>query len=279
MRTGIRWLLAMKAACGGTLYEHTITNNPATFTTEVAKKLKGFTIPFTPVQSGSGDPAPDNVRAITGWTGLSIYQSGEDTSNPETTAVSWSTGAGTVYGGELNVLTGVLTVGWGIVDLGTFEWEEKSQFFALKNAFTDIKKIASTSTLSSLVCDSYKTATGAALYNGSASAHSIGQDDSTQTKIRITKDGYESADALKTALDGVMMAYELRNPTTVQLDPVTVTALVGENNIWTNTNGDNTIKYLSKTKPVGLGGGFGGGFGSGTETPSEPEEPSEEPGE
>lgn len=38
----------------------------------------------------------------------------------------------------------------------------------------------------------------------------------------------------------------LINPVTVQLDPVTIQTLIGTNTIWTNTNGSNTIKYLKK---------------------------------
>ena len=277
MRTGIRWLLAMKAACGETLYEHTITNNPATFTTEVAKKLKGFTIPFTPVQSGSGDPAPDNVRAITGWTGLNIYQSGEDTSDPETIAVSWSTEAGTVYGGELNVLTGVLTVTHKMVDLTSQTgWVKSSSYpggFYINTANLGLKA------QKPFICSHAKTVNSVSEYvYGTCFCDS-------SANIRIMESGSELTDWTTyretQSQNGtpVCIAGQMRESITVQLDPVTVTALVGENNIWTNTNGDNTIKYLSKTKPVGLGGGLGGGFGSGTETPSEPEEPSEEPGE
>lgn len=35
--------------------------------------LKGLTVDIEPVQSGSGDPSPDNVRPITGWTGVNVF--------------------------------------------------------------------------------------------------------------------------------------------------------------------------------------------------------------
>lgn len=31
--------------------------------------LRGLTVGIEPVQPGSGDPSPDNVRPISGWTG------------------------------------------------------------------------------------------------------------------------------------------------------------------------------------------------------------------
>ena len=60
------------------LKEYTATGNPATFMTNVAKGLKQLKIPFTPVQTGTGDPAPDNVRPITGWTGLKATRCGKN---------------------------------------------------------------------------------------------------------------------------------------------------------------------------------------------------------
>lgn len=51
-----------------------------------------------------------NICPISGWTGCTVYHSGADTSNPETISISWQSEAGTVYGGTLNVTTGLLTV-------------------------------------------------------------------------------------------------------------------------------------------------------------------------
>lgn len=65
---------------------------------------------IVPVQSGSGDPSTSNVRPIAGYNGARFYQSGEDTSDPAIKTVTWLTEAGTVYGGGIDLTTGVLTV-------------------------------------------------------------------------------------------------------------------------------------------------------------------------
>lgn len=39
-------------------------------------KVKALTIGIEPVQDGSGDPSPDNVRPITGWTGAGVTRTG-----------------------------------------------------------------------------------------------------------------------------------------------------------------------------------------------------------
>lgn len=49
---------------------HIVTPEPAAlqhFTTDIAAPLKECKIHFSPVQAGSGDPSPDNVREISGW--------------------------------------------------------------------------------------------------------------------------------------------------------------------------------------------------------------------
>jgi len=45
------------------------------FVTDVPAPLKECKIHFSPVQEGSGDPSPENVRAISGWTGVDITRS------------------------------------------------------------------------------------------------------------------------------------------------------------------------------------------------------------
>lgn len=68
--------LALSLAAGGTT-EAEATGNPATFETDVAKPLKSLLVPFYPVQAGSGDPSPDNVREISGWTGVNAKHTGK----------------------------------------------------------------------------------------------------------------------------------------------------------------------------------------------------------
>lgn len=44
--------------------------------------VKSLVAQITPVQSGSGDPAPDNIRPISGWTGANISVYGANLYNP-----------------------------------------------------------------------------------------------------------------------------------------------------------------------------------------------------
>ena len=75
----VRKLLFMKALAGGApLSEYDATGNPLTFTTNVAKPLKSLVANFTPVQSGTGDPSPDNVLSISGWGSVNLWHTGKN---------------------------------------------------------------------------------------------------------------------------------------------------------------------------------------------------------
>ena len=71
-------LLMGAASSGGSVVQETATGNPLTFLTDLARPLKSLLIPFTPVQSGTGDPSPQNIRSIIPWDGLSVVQNSEN---------------------------------------------------------------------------------------------------------------------------------------------------------------------------------------------------------
>lgn len=73
-----RKLMLLGAMAGGKLVEATALGNPLTFFTDVSKPLKSLLIPFTPVQSGTGDPSPENIRSILPWDGLKVFGSGQN---------------------------------------------------------------------------------------------------------------------------------------------------------------------------------------------------------
>ena len=61
--------------------------NIANFTTDMISPLKGCKINFSPIQYGTGDPSPENVREIHGWTGINIWHGKENKivfENPKT---------------------------------------------------------------------------------------------------------------------------------------------------------------------------------------------------
>lgn len=71
---------------------------------------------IAPVQAGSGDPSPDNIRPITGWTGLNLCQSGQNLSSLGT--FSYPTD-GTVATIATGLIPGTYTVSYHIDSVTT----------------------------------------------------------------------------------------------------------------------------------------------------------------
>lgn len=75
--TTIQRLMWLKTnALARAVYE-IITGNPVSFTAKAAP-LKQLKVAFSPVQEGTGDPSPDNVRPILGWDSLNVEQTGKN---------------------------------------------------------------------------------------------------------------------------------------------------------------------------------------------------------
>lgn len=60
----------------------TATSGLVSFTTNVIRPVK-VTCEFSPVQEGTGDPSPDNVRPISGWTGCEIHHASNNILGPK----------------------------------------------------------------------------------------------------------------------------------------------------------------------------------------------------
>ena len=150
------------------------------------------------------------------------------------TSISWNTETGTVYGGTLDVTTGVLTVTHKMADLGDFTYTAttvgSSTPVFQTNAIAD-KKPGSTKS----VCSIYKCLNSDRndLVNNN---YAIAPwNTSNNNTLGVRDDRYSDASALKTAITGQKIVYELDTPLTYQLTPAQVTSLLGENNVWADT--------------------------------------------
>lgn len=68
-RLFLLWKTVLSAVSG---YLKTVSGSIVSVTDALAKPAVDVSVAIEPVQSGSGDPSPDNVRPITGWTAASV---------------------------------------------------------------------------------------------------------------------------------------------------------------------------------------------------------------
>lgn len=226
--------------------EKTASGNIATFSDAASVPVVSLIAKINPSQSGSGDPSPTNVRPISGYTGINIYHSGSDTDTYNTVTIDWEDAAGTVYAGTLDVISGLLTVTHASVDMSTLAWGIHTfHDIDYYSVVISAAKPGVTNKMGNTYCDSYKIiksagVTSAEFVDGTLFILAAGT-------VYLRNSAYSSADALKASLVGRYLVYELKNYQTYNLTPVQITALLGENNIWHNCNGNTDVAYCVNT--------------------------------
>lgn len=153
----------------------------------------------------------------------------------------------TVYGGTLDVTTGVLTVDRAMVDLGTLAWAYTGAFFYVNVG--GMMKLPSASTeLGNIIADRYKTVTYAVGEQATEDKIVFLPVNTTTYKYLYIRDtAFTDATTFKTAMDGVQLVYELETPITVQLTAQQLTTLLGQNNVWSDADSV-SVDYVADTK-------------------------------
>ena len=160
--------------------------------------------------------------------------------------IDWTTSAGTVYGGTLDVVTGVLTVDRAIVDLGTLTWNYNASWggypaFYCSAAPTGIKTPSVVGgALTGALCSQYIEVTRNYLFSHNETAFYVPNDG----KISIRDTRYTSASDFQSAMNGVQLCYTLATPITYQLTATQVELLIGQNNVWSDSNESVTLTYV-----------------------------------
>lgn len=222
--------------------EKTYSGPVVSFIGRASTEILSLTAAIAPVQSGSGDPSPSNVRPITGWTGANIYVSPTQNQADATVYnVDWTSEAGTVYGGTLDVLTGELTVTHVGIDMGSVDYtmnttHKFAAFFPTgTNAMVDFNEA---SKVAPIMCSAYKVGTYTNIWtnvNDGICCYQVAGE-----KFGVIDHNYSDKDSFKTAVTGQKIVYPLKTQKTYNLTAQQVAALVGQNYIWADT-GDVTV--------------------------------------
>ena len=199
---------------------------------------------INPLQA-SGTPSPSNPLAISGFTGLTLTNK-DDISNPthtDTLSVTWQSTAGTVYGGTLDVVSGVLTV-------TTFKYSPSSSTgFSIDSQ-----------TSSYIVCyfSYYSNRIPAGIGGGFCISNRFSKNIPTGTPGRMVITNNQiyvvipKADSSTWTVSNIQQwfednptdfVYELATPTTYQLTPQEVNSLLATNNFYHDANGDTQVQY------------------------------------
>lgn len=148
----------------------------------------------------------------------------------------------TVYGGTVNVTTGVMTVTHAIKTFtsGFNKHGSVPDAYYRNNSFTDAGAGAA-------YCNQFKYTTS----GFSATAYTVGMFsiDTNYTRLTLKIAGYASGTALDAYLaeHPLQVVYPLAEPFTVQLTPAQLTTLKGQNNVWSDADSV-TVDYVCDPK-------------------------------
>ena len=218
----------------------TVTGAIVEFTTQSASPIR-LTAELEPIQSGTGDPSPENIRPISGHTGADVYvKSAYDASATPTTTITFPQAAGTVYGGTLTVNedgTGVLTVLKAYALLNNPDgWATSSgtQDFSYDYAVPSRKYYSNSFT--GLLCSAYPASTSFTAYcrwTSSTSRH-FGIKDSTKTLDDIK--------AMASA-NQIAICYDI-DPVEYSMTASQINTLQGTNVVWVDDSDEITVEFL-----------------------------------
>ena len=215
--------------------QRTVTGNSVSFNTHYALPLDACKVSFSATESGTGEKSPSNPYTISGVSGLNL--------SANSIPVSINFGD-TYYGGELDVLTGVLTATHYIPDLSnaTIRSGNKATgytgvYFYLAASFVrQLPPCKYSVTQNQSIKDSELFNQGVIMnpytYDGN-SAWAYKED--TGTNIRFTFTDIQTVEDFETIKSSLKVVYELEMPITIQLSASELSSILGNNTFSTDT--------------------------------------------
>ena len=209
----------------------TASGSIATFTDGSTLPMRKLEVEIEPVQSGSGEPSPTNVRPISGWDECNVTVA-DDVDDSTVENVYTIDLDGTRYGGTLDVVSGVLTVDRAIA---TYDGSETWQMSSGTGYYQFNKNQTDALNSVKAICDKFEkiSTTERSQKSGLVSYAS-----DKLMRFSLTTDfGISTVEQWKTwlASNNVQVCYELATPQTIQLTPTEVKSLLATNNVFADT--------------------------------------------
>lgn len=209
-----------EAVTGGEVSE---SGETVTFESMTEADVTELTVGIEPVQDlSNGDPSPTNICPITGHDEVTVNFGAEQGTADNTYTTSLGQ---TVYGGTLDLVSGVLTVDKAMVDMGSLSWNENGAISGGKQYATVIsdKKVGETNFICSAFAASYPTTTLGYIC-GRATTKTVAANSPLTTLADFVA-----------SVTGQTIVYELETPQTYTLTAQQIKTLVGTNNVWASS--------------------------------------------
>ena len=176
--------------------------------------------------------------------------------NENTYKVEFPTDIGTVYGGTLDIVNGILTVDYKAIILNantpcTQFYTQNDGLYTIWSGITDMAPGTFATDDKVMLDRIIKVASRVDVPNTTLAAL-IGYNNNNNIYLYNMDNalGYTTTEQISNwlAQNPITCTIKLATPLTYQLTPQQINTLLGENNIWANVNGTISIKYAADTK-------------------------------
>lgn len=221
----------------------------ATFNDGANFPMPSLKVGIEPIQEGSGDPSPTNIRPIRGWSAVDVTVA-DDVDNPTTTETITIQLGDTYYGGELDVVNGIMTVDRVAVSLGNINYtKSQSGLFQTNEIANNVKKSSYSYAPTGFIKSSHFREIDSASITGPQGSNPSPDGVMALNGVGILYFNYTAVTDVadfKTAMASATLIYELATPLTIQLNPTAIKSLLGSNNVRCDTGKIEELEYFSK---------------------------------
>ena len=207
-----------------------------TFDNPGGAEITSISVIVEPVQPGSGDPSPNNIRPISGWDSVNIWNKPtHDTSADPTVTIQLGQ---TVYGGTLDVTGGTMTVDRTIIDCASITtWTIDKNAKRIYKIMSELAPASVSAVVADgLICNRFKSITANQIY-ANVEGVAISTGSALQFRINGLTDNNDVtlADVNSYfAANSTNVVAKLATPIEIPLTPTQIAAIGGANNIWSN---------------------------------------------
>lgn len=218
--------------------------NIATFADGTDNFVKSLEVTIEPIQSGSGEPSPSNIRPIIGWDEVNVTVA-DDLENPTASNVYTIDLDGTRYGCKLDVINGVLTVDEVNVFLKDLTFTRQARgsnvggyYFRAEIDDNAISDTDATQLYSHGVSNNpYTSKENCARAFESSAYLFVGFSDEMNITTLADFNTWVSNN------QNASICYKIKTPIEVQLTPTIIKSLQGENNFFASTGEIELLQY------------------------------------
>lgn len=197
--------------------------------------LLGLTVTFDPVQTGTGDPSPENVRPIIPWQSIGLTVNGISISVPL---------EGSYYGGIADLVNGTVTYEWIKQNADGLSTWYNSAYANIGVFYAQLLTGSNNHHDNNFISNRYMTISSD-FSQGEMPDYTIKGNISNGLYVYVRDSRYAgNLTAFRADLD-FDIVYEIAVPQTQQFTPVSINLTAGQNTISTTANGVITAVYAA----------------------------------